>query len=393
MAPGRSSPTSGHAAPSRSSPRRTRYGGALADGRLVIERGELRAARDRLPAADRARTRPGDRARDDASRRASDRCRRRRRSCPGIEIERRWLPLDRVGCYVPGGSAPYPSSLVMTVVPARVAGVGEIVVASPADAAGAVHPVLLGAAGPARGRRPARRRRRPGDRRSRVRAPGRRRRRSRAVDRIVGPGNAWVTAAKLEVAGIVGIDLPGRSVGGHGPRRRRRRSRARRRRPRHPGRARPRLAGDPRDDEPALADAVEREIARPPARASSGANPRPRPRGPWPDRDRAGPRRGDRLRRRLRPRAPLDRCPRSGRRRRPDPPRRLDLRRAVGAGVRRRLRDRREPRPARPAASPARRDPLGGRGVRALDPDPAGRRAAAWPRSARPSAGSPRPRA
>jgi len=124
---------------------------------------------------------------------------------PGVEIERRWTPLRRVGCYVPGGSAPYPSSLVMTVVPARVAGVREVVVASPADAQGNIDPVLLGAAGilevdallvaggaqaigalafglPDIGFAP--------------------------VDRIVGPGNAWVTAAKLEVSGLVGIDLP-----------------------------------------------------------------------------------------------------------------------------------------------------------------------------------------
>jgi histidinol dehydrogenase len=95
----------------------------------------------------------------------------------------------------------------MTVVPARVAGVAEIVVASPADAAGTVHPLLLGAAGLlgvdallvaggaqaigalAAGLADA----------DPPLAP---------VDRIVGPGNAWVTAAKLEVAGIVGIDLP-----------------------------------------------------------------------------------------------------------------------------------------------------------------------------------------
>ena len=124
---------------------------------------------------------------------------------PGVEIERRWRPLRRVGCYVPGGSAPYPSSLIMTVVPAQVAGVAEIVVASPADPNGAVDPVLLAAAGvleidgllvaggaqaigalafglPDEGLAP--------------------------VDRIVGPGNAWVTAAKIEVSSIVGIDLP-----------------------------------------------------------------------------------------------------------------------------------------------------------------------------------------
>ena len=56
-------------------------------------------------------------------------------------------PSRRAGVYVPGGQAPYPSSLVMGVVPARVAGVGTIVVASPADRDGNVHPVLLGAAG------------------------------------------------------------------------------------------------------------------------------------------------------------------------------------------------------------------------------------------------------
>ena len=183
-----------------------RFGGSLADGRLVVDRTELRTARDRLDAATR---RAIDQAIEHVTRFAETQrpVTTTTTIVPGIRIERRWLPLDRVGCYVPGGSAPYPSSLVMTVVPARVAGVAEVIVASPADADGAVHPVLLGAAGllevdallvtggaqaigalaygladttPAI-------------------AP---------VDRIVGPGNAWVTAAKLEVAGFVGIDLP-----------------------------------------------------------------------------------------------------------------------------------------------------------------------------------------
>jgi histidinol dehydrogenase len=124
---------------------------------------------------------------------------------PGVEIERRWVPLARVGVYAPGGSAAYPSSLLMGVVPAKVAGVGTIVVASPADAEGGLNRTLLGAAGlvgvdafivaggaqavgalayglPEAGVAP--------------------------VDRIVGPGNAWVTAAKLEVFGECGIDLP-----------------------------------------------------------------------------------------------------------------------------------------------------------------------------------------
>ena len=181
-----------------------RFGGGLSDGRLVLERPELVAARDRLPVEDRS-----------ALEQAIDHVRRfaetqrpestRTTIAPGIEIERRWLPLDRVGCYVPGGSAPYPSSLVMTVGPAVVAGVREIVVATPADAKGAIHPVLLGAAGLL-------------DVDALLVAGGAQAVAALAfglqdagvdpVDRIVGPGNDWVTAAKLEVAGFIGIDLP-----------------------------------------------------------------------------------------------------------------------------------------------------------------------------------------
>jgi histidinol dehydrogenase len=183
-----------------------RFGGSLAEGRLIIERTELRASRDRLDAATR---RALDQAIEHVTRFAATQRPDTTTTAigPGIEIERRWLALDRVGCYVPGGSAAYPSSLVMTVVPARVAGVAEVIVASPADRDGAVDPVLLGAAGLlevdallvaggaqaigalAFGLPDA--------------TPP-----FAAVDRIVGPGNAWVTAAKLEVAGFVGIDLP-----------------------------------------------------------------------------------------------------------------------------------------------------------------------------------------
>ncbi len=181
-----------------------RVGGGRPDGRLVLERADLMAARDALePRVRRAL----DQAIDNVRRFAETQRPTSTRTTilPGIEIERRWTPLDSVGAYVPGGSAPYPSSLVMTVVPARVAGVERIVVASPADRDGRNHPVLLGAAGllevdafvvaggaqaigalayglPDAGLAP--------------------------VDRIVGPGNAWVTAAKIEVSGEVGIDLP-----------------------------------------------------------------------------------------------------------------------------------------------------------------------------------------
>lgn len=181
-----------------------RVSGGHSDGRLVLGPRELALARDGLTTDVR-------RALDQASchiQRFAETQRpvsTRTTIADGIEIERRWTPLASVGAYVPGGSAPYPSTLLMTVVPARVAGVERVVVATPADRDGHVHPVLLGAAAllevdelvvaggaqaigalayglPGAGLEP--------------------------VDRIVGPGNAWVTAAKLEVSGEVAIDLP-----------------------------------------------------------------------------------------------------------------------------------------------------------------------------------------
>lgn len=179
-------------------------GGGRSDGLLILDPNALRDARDRL---DRRVRRALDQAITNVRRFAETQrpATTTTTIAPGIEIERRWAPLARVGAYVPGGSAPYPSSLVMTVVPAQVAGVGAIVVASPADRDGITNPVLLAAAGllevdafivaggaqaigalayglPEAGIAP--------------------------VDRIVGPGNAWVTAAKMEISGEVGIDLP-----------------------------------------------------------------------------------------------------------------------------------------------------------------------------------------
>jgi len=180
------------------------YGGGRPSGELVIERAELTAAVGRL-------SREVRRALDQSIanvRRFAETQRpatTRTTIVPGVEIERRWTPLRRVGCYVPGGSAPYPSSLVMTVVPARVAGVREVVVASPADASGQTDPVLLAAAGilevdallVAGGAQAI------GALAFGLADAG-----LAPVDRIVGPGNAWVTAAKIEVSGLVGIDLP-----------------------------------------------------------------------------------------------------------------------------------------------------------------------------------------
>jgi len=122
---------------------------------------------------------------------------------PGVRIDRRWTPLRRVGVYVPGGRAAYPSSLLMGVIPARVAGVSEIVVTSPADEDGRVSQAMLAAAallsvdevyitGGAQA----------------VGALAYGTETIRPVDKIVGPGNAWVTAAKLAVYGDTGVDLP-----------------------------------------------------------------------------------------------------------------------------------------------------------------------------------------
>jgi histidinol dehydrogenase len=179
-------------------------GGGRSDGRLVLDASELRTARDRL---ERPVRRALDQAIDNVRRFAEP---QRPRSitvtvAPGIEIERRWDPLARIGAYVPGGSAPYPSSMVMTVVPARVAGVGEVVVASPADRDGRTNPILIGTAGllevdafVVAG----------GAQAIGALAYGLPQADLAPVDRIVGPGNAWVTAAKIEVCGDVGIDLP-----------------------------------------------------------------------------------------------------------------------------------------------------------------------------------------
>jgi len=124
---------------------------------------------------------------------------------PGARVEQRWRPVRRAGVYVPGGKAVYPSSVVMNVVPAQVAGVGDVALASPPqrDHGGRVHPVILAAAGlvgvteiyamggagaigafaygvPSIGLDP--------------------------VDVVTGPGNNFVAAAKRAVAGVVGTD-------------------------------------------------------------------------------------------------------------------------------------------------------------------------------------------
>ena len=118
----------------------------------------------------------------------------------GIELVERRSPLRRVGLYVPGGRASYPSTAVMTVVPARLAGVEEIAVATPfagwqRNAALRVALARLGV-GEVWGMGGA----------HAVAAFAYGTETIRRVDKIVGPGNAWVTAAKHLVSGDVAID-------------------------------------------------------------------------------------------------------------------------------------------------------------------------------------------
>ena len=110
-------------------------------------------------------------------------------------------PLDRVGVYVPGGGAAYPSSLLMAVVPARVAGVRDVVVATPPDRDGAVPPAVLAAAAVAGADTVYRI---GGVQAIAAMAYGTET--ISRVDKIVGPGNIFVTLAKRRVFGIVDID-------------------------------------------------------------------------------------------------------------------------------------------------------------------------------------------
>jgi histidinol dehydrogenase len=185
-----------------------RFGGGLpqtpgAPTRLAIPATELQAARDRLPR--------------DLRRGLEEMARNIERFHavqvppaeqwvevrPGVNVGRVWRGLDRVAAYVPGGSAPLPSSLLMSAVPARLAGVRELVVATPTGRDGTVSPALLGAAGLMEvqelyvmGGAQA------------IAALAYGTATIRPVDKIVGPGSAWVTEAKLQVLDRCAIDMP-----------------------------------------------------------------------------------------------------------------------------------------------------------------------------------------
>ena len=178
------------------------HGGAAEMAAFDISQAELQAALNGLPSAQR-----------EALQIAAQRIRafheRQREELRGFSytepdgtvLGQKITPLDRVGIYVPGGKAAYPSSVLMNAIPAHVAGVGEIIMVVPtpdgvknqmvlaaAAIAGVTRVITIGGA-------------------QAVGALAYGTRTIAAVDKIVGPGNAYVAAAKRRVFGIVGIDM------------------------------------------------------------------------------------------------------------------------------------------------------------------------------------------
>ncbi len=119
----------------------------------------------------------------------------------GVRFGELVKPIRAAGCYVPGGRAVYPSSVAMTVVPAVVAGVEEVVVATPPSADGSIHASVLYAAV----RSGATRVVKVGGAQA-IAALAYGTDSVPAVDKVVGPGNAYVTEAKRQLHGVIGID-------------------------------------------------------------------------------------------------------------------------------------------------------------------------------------------
>jgi histidinol dehydrogenase len=121
----------------------------------------------------------------------------------GVVIGRRPDPLGRVGVYAPGGRAAYPSSVLMGVIPAKVAGVDEIIVCSPPNSSGRPAASVLAAATLAGAHRVF-----AVGGAGAIAAMAYGTASVPRVDKIVGPGNAYVVEAKLQVSSVVGIDSP-----------------------------------------------------------------------------------------------------------------------------------------------------------------------------------------
>jgi histidinol dehydrogenase len=182
-----------------------RYDGVTASSAaaLEIDRTELRAAFESLPTAQRDALQAAARRVRDYHERQLDACARSwsYRDVDGSRLGQKVTPLDRVGIYVPGGKAAYPSSVLMNAIPAQVAGVGEIVMVVPTPR-GMKNPLVLAAAhvggvhraftiGGAQA----------------VAALAYGTATVPRVDKITGPGNAYVASAKKHVFGQVGIDM------------------------------------------------------------------------------------------------------------------------------------------------------------------------------------------
>ncbi|UCD73736.1 MAG: histidinol dehydrogenase [Candidatus Bathyarchaeota archaeon] len=121
----------------------------------------------------------------------------------GVILSRIWRPIERVGVYIPGGSYPYPSTALMTIVPACVSGVREIVVCSPPRYEGSIPSSILVACHLAGATRIYRIGGAQG-----IAAMAYGTESVPKVDKILGPGNIYVTAAKLLIFPEVDIDLP-----------------------------------------------------------------------------------------------------------------------------------------------------------------------------------------
>ncbi|MBR2822730.1 MAG: histidinol dehydrogenase [Clostridia bacterium] len=120
----------------------------------------------------------------------------------GVVMGQKVIPVDRAGLYVPGGTAAYPSTVLMDLIPAKIAGVPEVVVTTPPGRDGKINPVILAAA-------------RVGGADRIMKVGGAQAIAALAygtesvprVDKIVGPGNAFVAEAKRQVYGLVSIDM------------------------------------------------------------------------------------------------------------------------------------------------------------------------------------------
>lgn len=120
----------------------------------------------------------------------------------GVILGQKFMPLRRVGLYVPGGTAAYPSSVLMNCVPAKIAGVGQIVMTTPPSKDGKVNPVILAAAKIAGVDKVYK----SGGAQA-VAALCYGTQSIEKVDKIVGPGNVFVAEAKRQVYGMVDIDM------------------------------------------------------------------------------------------------------------------------------------------------------------------------------------------